>query len=368
MPGPYHNILHHTAPHGADVRPRVALVPRNHLVAANCSSQVAAGLPAGEPELEEYARKFEGTGRQSSRRSGSSSTTPTLDQLRRDGGWQGEPPRDGRESVLTTASQRSDSSGETLGGSSSGSSPRGDYVRMRAAPRTRPANKLAFSPGLAPTTELTEEPRRRSAFFPPPTSREAEEEGDYCPPTPREQDSSPALSKSVPNLVAEEDGGEDVSQPPSYIYLDPDKKMKVTDGTLKLIQKQAVLDYYERQRRADPREGSKPGSPEGSTPRKFHRSVSQGSLALPGPSPDTSPRLAFPEGSPRLAFPGPSTEGSPRLAFPAPSPEHSQSRRSPSQAALATPREAPGTPGAEVSLPGMERTLGGISDQGQAAR
>ena len=117
-----------------------------------------------------------------------------------------------------------------------------------------------------------------------------EDEGDYCPPMPREDpDGSPCpgnLSKSVPNLAAEEKREtahlEQVEsyQPPSYIYLDPDKKMKVTDNTLKLIQKQAVLDYYERQKKSDPsKEGesiSKPASPEQSQNglgRKFVRSV-----------------------------------------------------------------------------------------------
>ena len=32
----------------------------------------------------------------------------------------------------------------------------------------------------------------------------------------------------------------------SFSFLDPDKRMRVTDNTLKLIQKQALLDYYER--------------------------------------------------------------------------------------------------------------------------
>ena len=110
-----------------------------------------------------------------------------------------------------------------------------------------------------------------------------DEEGDYCPPMPREEgDGSPGLSKSVPNLAAEEKL--ESYQPPSYIYLDPDKKMKVTDNTLKLIQKQAVLDYYERQKKSDPSKDesiSKPASPESqNVGRKFARSVSQGSLAL----------------------------------------------------------------------------------------
>ena len=70
------------------------------------------------------------------------------------------------------------------------------------------------------------------------------------------------LSKSVPNLLSEneaelaqcgqkeETGGALDSQEPSFTYLDPEKKLKVTDNTLKLIQKQAVLDYYTRQKKS----------------------------------------------------------------------------------------------------------------------
>ena len=58
-------------------------------------------------ELEEYARKYEAIGGQSSNRRVSTSTTPIIEQLRKENGqtfWSGEN-RDGRESVLTTASQ-----------------------------------------------------------------------------------------------------------------------------------------------------------------------------------------------------------------------------------------------------------------------
>ena len=174
---------------------------------------------------------------------------------------------------------------------------------MRPAPRNHKTNlrntggKIAFSPGLAPTHELSEEfpkSRRCSDFFAnmPACRTPMDEEGDYCPPMPREEpDGSPCpgLSKSVPNLAAEEKREAAMEQeagyqPPSYIYLDPDKKMKVTDNTLKLIQKQAVLDYYERQKKSDPSKDesiSKPASPESqNVGRKFARSVSQGSLAL----------------------------------------------------------------------------------------
>ena len=48
-------------------------------------------------------------------------------------------------------------------------------------------------------------------------------------------------SKSVPNLKEETPVKEE-----NFAYLDPDKRLRVTDNTLKLIQKQVLLDYYER--------------------------------------------------------------------------------------------------------------------------
>ena len=47
--------------------------------------------------------------------------------------------------------------------------------------------------------------------------------------------------KSVPNLSDEAE-----SEAENYSFLDPDKRLRVSDNTLKLIQKQALLDYYER--------------------------------------------------------------------------------------------------------------------------
>ena len=49
--------------------------------------------------------------------------------------------------------------------------------------------------------------------------------------------------KSVPNLMDPEVTSE-VDE--NYSFLDPDKRLRVSDNTLKLIQKQALLDYYER--------------------------------------------------------------------------------------------------------------------------
>ena len=109
------------------------------------------------------------------------------------------------------------------------------------------------------------------------------------------------ISKSVPNLLSEEESSESMmeTETPSYTYLDPEKKLKVTDNTLKLIQKQAVLDYYTRQKKSSTdltkltktphspqrseegedveKEGSKNSSFE--SERCFIRSISQGSLS-----------------------------------------------------------------------------------------
>jgi hypothetical protein len=83
-------------------------------------------------------------------------------------------------------------------------------------------------------------------------------------------------SKSVPNLIGPNDelgqeeletyatGGEQ-----SFSFLDPDKRLRVTDNTLKLIQKQALLDYYERRsatssnrRKSTASSGGSQGKPE----------------------------------------------------------------------------------------------------------
>jgi len=117
------------------------------------------------------------------------------------------------------------------------------------------------------------------------------------------------LSKSVPNLVSENaisTQNESVESldndryhaQPNYTYLDPEKKMKVTDNTLKLIQKQAVLEYYERQKKStvDLTKEEKTTSPKIEIQdiiedsknvdqhKRFLRSISQGSLSLSYPS------------------------------------------------------------------------------------
>ena len=51
--------------------------------------------------------------------------------------------------------------------------------------------------------------------------------------------------KSVPNLMSESEvTSSEIDE--NYSFLDPDKRLRVSDNTLKLIQKQALLDYYER--------------------------------------------------------------------------------------------------------------------------
>ena len=146
------------------------------------------------------------------------------------------------------------------------------------------------------------------------------------------------LSKSVPNLLSENDvqyGQKDCSvtdgaQPgvdtePSFTYLDPEKKLKVTDNTLKLIQKQAVLDYYTRQKksstdltkdtrktslnRSDDNEDSKNSSFE--SERRFIRSISQGSLSgLSQTYPNSESYIS------NSAKPSPESKQQPRFAPP----------------------------------------------------
>ena len=60
-------------------------------------------------------------------------------------------------------------------------------------------------------------------------------------------------SKSVPNLSTEKQNEGALNQDEigspienTFSYLDPEKRLKVSDNTLKLIQKQALRDYYER--------------------------------------------------------------------------------------------------------------------------
>ena len=98
-------------------------LPQVQVPSATCLSSPGNRHPVSSEaaELEEYARKYEAIGRQSSNRRASTSTTPIIDQLRtsttpiidqlrKENGqastfWPGGEGRDGRESVLTTASQ-----------------------------------------------------------------------------------------------------------------------------------------------------------------------------------------------------------------------------------------------------------------------
>ena len=75
-------------------------------------------------------------------------------------------------------------------------------------------------------------------------------------------------NKSVPNL--QDSGGANASgmdenpeNPENYSFLDPDKRLRVSDNTLKLIQKQALLDYYERHK-PSPSSSTSPQSGSGS--------------------------------------------------------------------------------------------------------
>ena len=270
-------------------------------------------------ELEEYARQYEVTGRGGQR---AARTTPAS----------------GRDSVMTITSSvlsgHSDSSGDTLRPPVSVSSshseltnsePREEAViqsHSQVYTRMRPIFHQGYNDG-----------RRKSDFYsftrPAENSERSEEEArslypacsvsdrinqmeklsreNTNPAPPGETDYS--LSKSVPNLLTGEEGNESITDADrslqlspaetSYTYLDPEKKLKVTDNTLKLIQKQAVLDYYTRQKKSSTdltkltkragssqrseeeedveKEGSKNSSFE--SERCFIRSISQGSLS-----------------------------------------------------------------------------------------
>ena len=71
-------------------------------------------------------------------------------------------------------------------------------------------------------------------------------------------------SKSVPNLAQQkatpksESPTSPTPQAEKYTFLDPDKRMKVADPTLKAIQKQALLSYYERHKAANGNSNSPP--------------------------------------------------------------------------------------------------------------
>ena len=251
-----------------------------------------SGVSEEVRELEEYARQFEGTGRAS-----------------RAGGR-----GNGRDSVMTvTSSGQSDSSGDTLRPSPSLTASPGELrTSYRAGlpslpPVLAPPQHTELRDGagavytkMRPVFHHTgglNDGRRRSDYYSfssqggffragsseqPPSEPRATEAN--CSVSDRinqmERLTRPApvtgtrtrtpgvedefhLSKSVPNLLSEntaegpgqadrqkEPETELDSQEPSFTYLDPEKKLKVTDNTLKLIQKQAVLDYYTRQKKS----------------------------------------------------------------------------------------------------------------------
>lgn len=95
-------------------------------------------------------------------------------------------------------------------------------------------------------------------------------------------------SKSVPNLAQRPAAKSQQSpaspaspasptprEPERYTFLDPDKRMKVADPTLKAIQKQALMSYYERHRAANGSAGSPPKSspPPPALPRTSSQSL-----------------------------------------------------------------------------------------------
>ena len=260
-------------------------------------------------ELEEYARQYEVTGR------GQRGARTT--------------PASGRDSVMTITSSvtsgQSDSSGDTLRPTVSVSSTHSELTNSESREeagsqvytRMRPIFQHGYNDG-----------RRKSDFYSWRSGERGEEEVGRslypaCSVSDRinqmerlgrensnhkEKDETDlSLSKSVPNLLSEEELAEGQESErcqvsaaeTSYTYLDPEKKLKVTDNTLKLIQKQAVLDYYTRQKKSSTdltkltkraesslrseegedveREGSKNSSFE--SERCFIRSISQGSLS-----------------------------------------------------------------------------------------
>ena len=282
---------------------------------------------AGEEvrELEEYARQYEVTGR------GSRAARAT--------------PASGRDSVMTITSSvlsgQSDSSAETLRPPVSLSSSHSELnnPETREESSHQPSHQSGHQSGHQVYTRMRpifqqgyNDGRRKSDFYSFTSSYSGAQDSLYpaCSVSDRINqmerlsrqserinnnnnnnntdtslklcsDEDYNISKSVPNLLSEEESSESMmeTESPSYTYLDPEKKLKVTDNTLKLIQKQAVLDYYTRQKKSSTdltkltktphspqrseegedveKEGSKNSSFE--SERCFIRSISQGSLS-----------------------------------------------------------------------------------------
>ncbi len=136
-----------------------------------------------------------------------------------------------------------------------------EYISLPPEPRDGPRDLKRFPLQTYSSIRMTgvDRPRVRQ-----PCQRQYQHQQLECSMPPL--DSSLILvpqSKSVPNLrnrgfilerldhneeqeEAEEARDERDQQQQSFTYLDPDKRLRVTDNTLKLIQKQALLEYYER--------------------------------------------------------------------------------------------------------------------------
>ncbi|XP_067012486.2 protein Shroom isoform X2 [Anabrus simplex] len=248
--------------------------------------------PLTQADLEEYARAYQPQQQPSYAQSegyhsyvsssDSTTTTPFLDRLRRDSEMTGRPVpgpqtpawddglerdgRPGRDSVVTTSSG-SASSSETLkwrgslsdvsvasssctqqGGSSSSSSSRqliahssrvqtpqrhhsesvlylGSEARVQ---RNNHHNKLRLFPVNTYTVQPQEQPGLRTQ-------------------QPLSPSSQPALS--VAERISELERQQMLQT--RYTYLDPDKRHRVSDPTLKAIQKKALLSFYERHHHAN---------------------------------------------------------------------------------------------------------------------
>ena len=246
-------------------------------------------------ELEEYARQYEGTGRGSraggaaARGSGrdsvmtvtsgasvsghSDSSADTLRPSPAPAPASGLPSlsatpvhahhelRDGAGAVYTkmrpvfAASSASSADGRRNSDFYSFSAARGGYARAGAGSPLSPDTQLtphggSVSQRIHQMESLSRGPGPAPAPAPSTRPRVAAEDEFH-------------ISKSVPNLLQSEneaqtghregsdgDGAALDTGEPSFTYLDPEKKLKVTDNTLKLIQKQAVLDYYTRQKKS----------------------------------------------------------------------------------------------------------------------
>ena len=240
-------------------------------------------------ELEEYARKYEAKQRLSSRRritppaaqqttSWQKQKRPSLQEYRTPSSlWSSNYSEiDGRESVMTNSSSETVKYQEPV------------YRNQLAPPVKLNHHQLIYQnlgpvsmggyhdlPSTSDYTSLPPEPRTskdlkrfplqtyNSNFQNNPTSDKKKKNSLRHQMSEKfnshvEEHDSIQHSKSVPNLLGSNNSLDNVSGNEdnqcdnqechqSFSYLDPEKKLRVSDNTLKLIQKQALLDYYERQ-------------------------------------------------------------------------------------------------------------------------